>query len=174
MSILKNAITGLSLSFNHMTESVVEYELINILYQHKKEDLVPLILNLQRREIDQLKKKINKGYYAVEDSLHISAELGQLILENKKSKAKKTALMIFEENKCFPYLIRTASYYFWAGCFEGASILGKWWFNKFLNILVKNRVTYEKGGDDRGWLIEYGHADYVDKVLSIYDKGEKG
>jgi hypothetical protein len=63
-------------------------------------------------------------------------------------------------------LINTMKAYFPNGKSDGASNNGKWFYDKFAKLLIKNKNKYLPGGDSYNWVEMFEHEEYINLILN--------
>jgi len=148
-----------------LSDSQIESELLNIIYERKKENMMTVFLQIQDLDKKRVQQENNLLYRGLEDGMHSLAGLSRELLDGKtKAKALSYYKMVFEDGN-IAHLIGVCKAYFPSGKSDGASNNGVWFFKKFTELLVKNKEEYMKGGSSFRWTEMYKHAEYISLVL---------
>ena len=163
-STLENLILQLELG---QSESEVYHQLINLIHSKYKDKMLPLFLRIQQLEVDRIKEEKLVLYKGVEESMHNTSSLAKHLLEDKTSKqAKDFAKYLFENFEGnIAMLINTMKSYFPNGTSEGTSNNGKWFYDKFVELLTKNKTKYLPGGSSYDWVQMFNHEEYINLIL---------
>ncbi len=131
--------------------------------------MLPLFLRIQQLEVDRVKEEKLVLYRGLEESMHNSVSLGKHLLEDKTSRqAKDYAKFLFESFEGnIAMLINTMKAYFPKGVSDGASNNGKWFYDKFVELLKANKDKYLPNGDSYNWVQMFKHEEYINLILKL-------
>jgi hypothetical protein len=158
--------------FNSDTEKDVELnnKLIQLLFDYNNGDIMKLFLQVDNLAKEKQKKHENVLYHAALDGMGHTSYLSKLILEGNVKECKKTAKYHFENSDGnIASLISVCKAIFNKAEHNGSES-GKWFFEKFVKLLIKNKYIYLEGGDSHDWAKTYDHLDYIKLVLEKNDK----
>lgn len=147
-------------------KSIALTELMNIIYDEYKGKTLKLFLEIQDLDNKKKEDKLTEYYLGTEESMNMSCHIARSLLEEKTSRqAKDIAKYLFNGDN-IASLITICKVYFSTGDCTGASNNGRWFFNKFKDMLISNKEKYSLGGDSRNWADNFNHSKYIDLVLS--------
>ena len=159
-----------ALKIGLVTEAQVLEEIVQFVYDRYKENTLTLFLQIQELDKKSKDKEYLFLYQGLQDAVHGMSGLARDIIENKtKMQVNERVKFYFKEDN-IAMLIQICKAYFPSGNCNGASTSGKWFFEKFKEILIRHKSKYIKGGDSYQWTINMGHNDYIDLVLNNKDK----
>jgi len=156
------------------SETIQINTLVEFLYNTTNGELMPLFLTideLKKKEILEEKQKLTIG---LEAAMHLCSNFSiSLNINNKNWQFKK----IKELDKTYfnnaegniAYIIPIAMAYFPKGNSKGASLLGDYFFARFLDLLMANKEKY-LNGDSKGWAESHGYSDYIKLVIEENSK----
>lgn len=151
-----------------LTEDAIKTELINLLHEEYKQDMLPLFIRIQQLDKEQVENEKRLLYGGLEDAMHNMVNISRYLLEEKTSRQAKDSVKFMFESNNIAYLIRVMMAYFPNATSKGASNSGKWVFDKFIKLVLDNRHKYQKGGNDRTWLQNMKYDKYIDLILEKY------
>lgn len=148
-----------------LTDNGVESEVLKLIYSKNKENTLNLFLKIQELDKKRIEEENMILYRGLEDGMHSLTSVCKHLLEEKTSrKAKDYAKILFKEVN-IAYLINICKAYFPEGNSKGASNNGKWFFEKFKEMVINNKEKYLEGGDSYKWVQMQGHESYINKIL---------
>jgi hypothetical protein len=150
-----------------ISDGAVVKGILEILYDQSGGKLMEYFMMIDEIHKANTKKEHNLLYAAAQDGMHSSANLAQLLLEEKTSRqAKDFAKHMFESGDGLGYMINIAKSYFGKGNSDGASRIGKWWFNKFSKIIKENKGEFENTESHwYKWAERNNHLEYINLIL---------
>ncbi len=157
---------------NHLPEQYIENDIIQYIYNKNKEKTAGLFLKLQGLERKEMKAKLLDHYHASREGISNVTIIANELLKGNTREAKKSAKYLFEENNVAS-IIHTIKIHFPDGNADGESVLGHWYFDKFVDMIINNKEKYSKGGDFYGWMETYGHVEYIEMIIKKYKNGIK-
>lgn len=165
---MKKDLLRLANNISFLTDDAIKTELISIIHKEYKDDMLPLFLRIQQLDKEEQERKNRILYGGLEDAMHNMTNLGKYLLEEKTSRQAKDSAKFMFTGDNIAYLIRVAMAYFPNAVSDGASNNGKWFFDKFVEMVLANRHKYQKGGNDRTWLQNMNYDKYIDLILEKY------
>jgi len=151
--------------FGVLSDSEVNREVIKLIYKHTEGNLLPLILEVDNLNKEKSKEKELLLYQATEQGMHDFSCISKHVLEDINIRQARKYTKVFLEEDNLAYIIYIVKAYFPNGNAEGASNNGRWFFNKFKDMLVKHKDKYLEGGSSYDWACNYNHIDYIKLVL---------
>lgn len=149
----------------NISDGTITSSIINILYNHYQGNLFKIVMEIDNSAKEKAKEKELILYKGVEDGMHNFSSLAHHILEDTNiRKARRFAKFFLEEDN-IAMTINIMKAYFPGGTCKGASTNGQWFFNKFKEMLTKNKDKYLEGGNSYDWACNYKHIDYIRKLL---------
>lgn len=149
-----------------INESEYSRIVLGIVYDEHKEDTMAMFVQIQEKDKKRLRKEELKLKMAVENSMHSFIHIAKALLENKTSHKAKAFAKYAVDDDDITYLIDTCKVYFPDGKAKYAAPNAKWFLDKFIQILKKHKDKWIEGGSSRDWAVQFGHAEYIDLVLS--------
>lgn len=158
--------------FHKTTDEEVLTEIIKELYGHSKGDLLPAFIAIDKLAKEEAKAERQLMYRGVEDMIGNFSMVSMHLLEGKTSRQAKDRVkyLTLNEEGNIAHMIAAMKAYFPDGKVNGASNAGTWYFNKFKDLLLKNKSKYLKGGSSYNWAIDYEHFEYIKLFI---DENEK-
>lgn len=166
------------MNISKLKEKIEEVELLNnlgtsdeeqtmvlakFLYEESGGNLLQLILIIDAIKKDEYKKRELLLYRGLESAMHSFSRYSQNLEENKELNTLFD-LYFGKEDGNIAFLIDIAKAYFPDGTYGGCSESGVYFFNKFKELLGKNKDKY-LSGDCAEWAKSFGHYDYIKMVL---------
>jgi hypothetical protein len=138
------------------------YHLLNYLYDCTDKRLLELFIKIDEIEKLHLRRKEQILALGLQDAVHAIAAFSRDISLKNLEHANK---QYFEDdNYSIPFLINIIKAHFPDGISDDKSPAVVEVFNKFLNLLVKNKERFLTGVSSN-WSKDYGHYDYLKLVL---------
>ena len=148
-------------------EDLTIYEVLELLYTLEGGDLSKMILSIDRLNKIQTGKEMQIMRFGVDAGMSNMYSLcSKLLLDNSKEAKKQAEYYFRNEDGNIASLIDIAKARFTTGTPKNYSISGQWWFNEFRNLLVQNKDKYLPGGSSYNWVVDFGHEEYINLVLS--------
>jgi len=150
-------------------KEVVLKTIVEYIYSQYKDDTLKLFLTLQELEKKEIKKEKEILHFGLQDAMHGLSALGSSLLEEKTSRQAKATAKFYFRSENLANLINICKPYFPDGVAGNASASGEWFFKQFVNLLIKHKDKYTKGGDSYDWVKQYDHEEYINLVLKNND-----
>ena len=154
------------LKSGYCSEEVGYMLLTDILYTKYQDDMVPLFLNLRQRELDKERKEKEVLYTGLSESVANISSLLELSEEKSRRKFNDRVNYI-KDNEAL--LIRTAIAYCPNGVIAGRDVGIIFILKIVVNLVLKNKDTYQIGGNNRDFAKRNGYLDWIENVLKIYN-----
>lgn len=160
------------IDFPLYTDNDIVGELVNIVYDNYKENMLDLFLIISEKDKNRIKEEKNILYHGLQESMHNLSGIANDLLNQKTSRQAKDQTKYLFESDNIASLIQTCKAYFPDGTAKGASNSGKWFFETFKENVIKNKEHYLEGGKYYSWTQGSGNEDYIKLVLGIDNKNK--
>jgi len=151
-----------------MSDSFATREILEFLYNNQSGSLREMVLMIDEIEKEKSKDRENLLYRGLEDAMHGFSSLAESITIGTETSKNTLNVYFGSDNPAFLLFIARA--YFKDATSDGCSASGKYFFNRLVSLIVKTRAYYLPDGMYRRWAIEFGHLEYIEKILANYDK----
>ena len=142
-----------------------ERYLLELIYERNKENTMNLFLRISELDKKRLREEKMVLYHGLENGMHSFVHLSRLLMEEKTSRQAKDMLKHVFEGSDLTYILPICKAYFPDAKLHNASNNGRWFLNKFRDLVQRNKADFEEGGKSYDWAKINKHLDYIKLVL---------
>lgn len=170
MSELKNMLQSLVVRSQMMDDGELRTALADLVYEAYGDNTMAVLLHIQERDRRKRDQRANELYRGAEFAMHSLAGVSQHLLEDKTSAKAKNQVAAELDGDNIAYMLPICRAIWPRGhAKNGSSEMGRWFFKKFRDMLVRNRAKYSEGGSSRNWANTVDYEAYIDIVLKEFD-----
>lgn len=136
----------------------------DILYEKYKDDPSRLFTNINNRIISEQKKQQENIIKGLSDAVQHASMFMEYFVNGESEEAKSVIeTIIFSNNISF--VINICKAYFPNGDYGFAPQASRWFFDKSVELILKEKDRYLETGDSYTWAVQYGHIEYIKLII---------